>query len=239
MPSISVPVAIAAGAGISAIGSVAGGAIQANAATNAADLQQQRYLQTRSDLLPFIQGGAGAFGQYNALAPFSFNPTMAQLEQTPGYQFTLNQGLKATQNAAAARGLGVSGAALKGAAGYSTGLAASTWPEVFNAAQQVYTTNANKLLQGATIGQNAAAQTGTIGAQLAGNQGNALITAGGAIGGGLASAGLTAASALTNPYLLGAFGSQTPDITGQVGQLTPAFLDPSQLPSFPTVAPGG
>ena len=36
-------------------------------------------------------------------APFA--PTMAQLASTPGYQFTLDQGLKATQNAYAAQGL--------------------------------------------------------------------------------------------------------------------------------------
>jgi len=51
----------------------------------------------------------------------------AALQNLPGYQFTLNQGLESTQNAAAARGLGVSGAALKGAASYATGLADNTY----------------------------------------------------------------------------------------------------------------
>ena len=59
------------------------------------------------------------------------NLSEAQLEQTPGYQFTLQQGLESTQNSAAARGLGVSGAALKGAATYATGLADNTYQNQF------------------------------------------------------------------------------------------------------------
>jgi hypothetical protein len=62
--------------------------------------------------------------------------TQQQLEATPGYQFTLDQGLKATQSAMAARGLGVSGAALKGAAAYATGLADKTYQDQFNIQQQ-------------------------------------------------------------------------------------------------------
>ena len=58
------------------------------------------------------------------------------MRQTPGYQFTLAQGLKATQSAAAARGLGVSGSALKGAGTYATGLADKTYLDQFNVAQQ-------------------------------------------------------------------------------------------------------
>jgi hypothetical protein len=64
--------------------------------------------------------------------------TLQGLEQTPGYQFTQQQGLKATQAAAAARGLGVSGASLKGAATYATGLADATYSNRFNEAQTSY-----------------------------------------------------------------------------------------------------
>jgi hypothetical protein len=67
------------------------------------------------------------------------------LENTPGYQFTLGQGLESTQNSAAARGLGSSGAALKGAATYATGLA-----------DQTYQNQANLMLQSASGYQNSA-----------------------------------------------------------------------------------
>ena len=78
--------------------------------------------------------------------------TQAQLEQTPGYQFTLQQGLQATQSSAAARGLGVSGAALKGAATYATGLADNTYKDQFGIAQQQFadTVNQQQQLFGAT-----------------------------------------------------------------------------------------
>ncbi len=59
----------------------------------------------------------------------------ATLENLPGYQFTKTQGLKAVQNSAAARGLGVSGAALKGAATFATGLADKTYLDQFAAEQ--------------------------------------------------------------------------------------------------------
>lgn len=62
--------------------------------------------------------------------------SQAELEATPGYQFAKSQGLQATQNSAAARGLGVSGAALKGAATFATGLADNTYGAQFTRAMQ-------------------------------------------------------------------------------------------------------
>lgn len=61
-----------------------------------------------------------------------FGMTQADLEATPGYQFARSQGLKAVQNAASGRGLGVSGAALKGAANFATGLADQTYGNQFD-----------------------------------------------------------------------------------------------------------
>lgn len=58
-----------------------------------------------------------------------FNPSMTDVENTPGYQFRMQQGLKAVTNSNAAKGLATSGNALRGAADYSTGLAQSTWQQ--------------------------------------------------------------------------------------------------------------
>lgn len=77
------------------------------------------------------------------------------LEQTPGYQFTMQQGLKQTQAAAAARGLGVSGASLKGAATYATGLADATYSNRFNEAQQSWQDVMNQAQGALNIGTNA------------------------------------------------------------------------------------
>lgn len=146
----------------------------------------------------------------------------AALEQTPGYQFALNQGLKSVQSGAAARGLGVSGASMKGAANYAQGLASQTYQQQFqnalslsnqantlgssmmqqsagalnlNTGQQNQLTNQFQRLQSlANLGESAAAGTGQIGATLAGQQGNFINAAGQA-----AAAGTTgAANALTS-----------------------------------------
>ena len=110
----------------------------------------------------------------------AFNPinmTQAELEATPGYQFTRNQGLKAVQNSAAARGLGSSGMAQRGAAEYATGLADTTWQNVY--AQQAaerqarYTaqaTDLERMMSGYERGYGL--QSGERGAQFAAGQTN-------------------------------------------------------------------
>lgn len=108
-----------------------------------------------------------AAGQTNLLANGINQQT---LENTPGYQFTLQQGLESTQNSAAARGLANSGAALKGAATYATGLANDTYQSQYNdiaQAASLYNQEAGQAYTGADTVLNQGAQ------QLAG--GNQLI----------------------------------------------------------------
>lgn len=164
--------------------------------------------QEQANLQPYMAEGANANTTLNAqlpglTAPINMNETM--LQQTPGYQFNLTQGLKSVQNSAAARGLGVSGAALKGAASYATGLADSTYQNQFNNAQTNRTTAYNMLSGQQNLGESAAAGVGAAGIQtgqgVASNQigaGNAAAAAalntGSAIGG--------AANSATQGYLL-------------------------------------
>ncbi len=127
---------------------------------------------------------------FNPVGGATFAPTQAQLESTPGYQFIKNQGLQAVQNANAAKGLGLSGAALKGAAQYAEGLAGTTLDQqqrIFqqNLAnqqgifQQNYSNILNPLEWMANLGENAGAQAGSLGQQAVANQGN-LLTSGAA-----------------------------------------------------------
>jgi hypothetical protein len=206
-----------------AVGSIASAAIsgsasksaantQAQAAEDAAHLQNDQWNQTQANLQPYMDFGKGAINplqtalgynsdwSVNSSNPLqqkfsygAFNaPTAADAASTPGYQFTQTQGLKAVQNSAAARGLGVSGAAMKGAASYATGLADSTYNDVFNRALNTYNANyntaqgtfqtnynsaannANRLTGIVGSGQNAAATNGSLGAQAVGNIGNTL-----------------------------------------------------------------
>jgi hypothetical protein len=189
-----VALAIGAAAAVGAGASLYGSSQASGAAKDASNLQLDMYRQTRGDLSGYNMTGQNALGSALALAqsgPNGGGPdylsqaagmvpgrmTQAELEQTPGYQFDLSQGLKATQAAAAARGLGVSGASLKGAATYATGLANKTYLDQFGVSQKRFedvlnlnqgqqgnlTNQFNRLGTIATLGENAAAQTGTQG----------------------------------------------------------------------------
>ena len=135
-----------AGAAISAAGSAASSGKGKKASKSAAGQQQaaqQQALQlyqnnlgtAQQTVAPFIQAGQqGIEALQNAIPGLSqpFQPTEAQLQATPGYQFALDQGLKATQNGFAAKGLASSGPAMAGAGAFATGLADQTYGNQFN-----------------------------------------------------------------------------------------------------------
>lgn len=162
-------------------------------------------------------------------------PTAAEAAATPGYQFTLGQGLKAAQNSASARGLGASGAALKGAETYATGLADSTYNDTFNRNLSTFKTNyssaadnVNRLLGVAGLGENAAAQTGSAGTAAANSMAGTITGAGNAsaagtvassnaLGGALNSAGssLLLNQLLGNGSSTSMYGSRGPFTSSQ------------------------
>jgi hypothetical protein len=224
--------AIGASAVIGGATSLIGAGQAADAARDAAGLQDERYRQTRGDLSPYFQPGYNALNDAYALSrqgPTGGGPdflgqaysnipgrmTQAELEATPGYQFDREQGLKAVQSAAASRGLGLSGASLKGAANFATNLANKTYLDQFNVGQKrfedyvnlntVQQTNLQNQygrLQGiATLGANAAAGLGTQGATLASTAGNYLNQAGLAEAAGTKGIG-NALTGAANNYLM-------------------------------------
>jgi hypothetical protein len=238
-----VPWIAAAVAGSAVIGagtSLLGSSTAAGSAEDAAALQRQQYQQTRGDLQPYFEPGRIAVA--NALdvarsgptgggpdylsAAWAAHPgrmTQAELEATPGYQFTLAQGLKSTQSAAAARGLGVSGAALKGAGEYATQLANKTYLDQFNVAQKGFEdwlnlntgqqTNVqnqyNRLAGIATLGANAAAGLGTQGTSSASTAGNYINQGGLATAAGYQGVGNALTGAANNYLAYDAYKSRT------------------------------
>jgi len=222
--SIGSGIALAAGVGaIGAVagGVLSGNAAksaaktQADAAARASDAALRQQEITREDLAPFRSAGVdslqslraalglpfddGTLGvpsplAMNGIGGLTFQPTQAQLEATPGYQFDLSQGLRGVESSAAARGLGISGAALKGAAGFATGLANNT----LTTQQQIFQQNLgnvlNPLMSLASQGENASAQTGQLGqaavnSSNAANLGGAASSAAGQVGSANAIAG--------------------------------------------------
>lgn len=114
---------------------------------------------------PYMEAGAGAASQLSDysknLKPFQA-PTAQDVQNTPGYQFQLQQGEQATTNAAAAQGLGAGGNTLKALTQYGQGLAGTYYQNAFNNAQQAYQTNQNTTLSNLSeligSGQNANAE---------------------------------------------------------------------------------
>lgn len=192
MPSISVPTAIIGasvlGGATTAIASGNAASAQKQAANQANQTAQQFYGQSQQELQPYITGGQNAYGTLNQLLGVgsSGDPSQMQsaLENLPGYQFTLNQGLKSTQNSAAARGLADSGAALKGAATYATGLANTNYGNYVNQLQNSANTGASAANALAGYGTQTA---GNIGANTVG-AGNASAAASNATGAGITNA---------------------------------------------------
>lgn len=144
------------GAGATAFSGSKAAKAQKNSANQANATQREFFDVTQENLLPYKEFGNQAMADLN-------NFDQAALEATPGYQFALKQGQKAIQNSASSKLLGGSGAAIKGAATFATGLADQTYGEQFN-----------RLMQKVNVGANAAAGVGqaaqSTGQQISGNQ---------------------------------------------------------------------
>ncbi|PTW45587.1 hypothetical protein C8J25_107272 [Sphingomonas faeni] len=146
-----------ASAVIGAAGSVAGGIASGKGAKKAAKAQAQaqaaqiaaveaRYQDNKGLITPTVDNGKAAQTQLQSLLGLGGDPTsaLATLEATPGYQFSQSQGLNAINSNAYASGQGNSGAALKSAMQFSSGLA-----------QQNYNNYAGQLGSVADRGANA------------------------------------------------------------------------------------
>lgn len=152
-----------ASAGIGAVASMSAANTQSSAAKGIAANQLTAGKQAAGAMDPYVSNGLRGIDLMNSNMGYlttPYAPTLAQLQATPGYQFSLDQGLKATQNSAVSRGLGSSGAALKGAADYATGLAQSTYASQAQIYQQNQMQLQNFLTQMVSGGQSAASSQG-------------------------------------------------------------------------------
>jgi hypothetical protein len=200
MPSLG----LTAAAGIGAAGSVAGGLISAGGAQSAANeqlqatqlgitFQQQQKNQLLQLLQPYMGAGQSGLNQLSSnigALTTPFQPTMAQLAQTPGYQFTLGQGEQATANAYSGQGLGAgvqggatamtpSGPGAKGAINYAENLASSTYQQQFSNYLAQNSQLFNMMMGQAQLGEQAAGTYGGV-SQTATNAISGLASAGGA-----------------------------------------------------------
>lgn len=256
MPAVAIIGSSLVGAGASIFGASKAADAQTQAAQAAIANQQKMYGLNQGQLQPFINAGAGQIGNQQALldpnnagGPLAAlmkltNPgadMSAELAQTPGYQFSLGQGLRASNNQLAARGLGGSGGAVaKGATNFAEGLAGNTWQSVVAALQNQFQSQAGAGQNLINSGQGAASALAGVGTntanQISGSltgQGNAQAAAANAIGAGVGNVAGQVPSALLLQQLLaksGGGGGSSGGIYNNSGGRSVG--DPTQLNSF-------
>lgn len=172
---------------------------QRDAASQATAAQLQMFNTAKGELQPFIDTGKATLPQLQAwndrndpnspiaqlLKLVTPGPDQnAALEQTPGYQFSKEQGMKAVTSGLAARGLGGPGGALaKGGANFAEGLAGNTWQSVVNALLGSYQSGGNALQNIANTGAGSAGTLTGAATQTGGQIGSNMIGAGNASAG--------------------------------------------------------
>jgi hypothetical protein len=137
---------------------------QSRAADRAAQLQQQQFERQIELQEPWRQAGINALGRMGT----GFTGQV-DLTQDPGYAFRLEQGQKALERSAAARGGLISGNTGGALQQFGQGLASQEYQNAYNRALTQYNTTAAL----AGIGQTATNQLGAAGQNYAMNAGNA------------------------------------------------------------------
>ena len=162
---ISAGAALAIGAGVSGAAALGGSLLQANATSSAADkanaTQRDALAQSRADVAPWTTAGGQALTGVQDASGLNGQPgydaAMAGFHTSPGYQFQLDQGLRAIDAGAASKGILNSGATLKAEQTFGTGLADKEFTDYYNRLFDL-----SKLGEGAASGSAAASQaTGT------------------------------------------------------------------------------
>lgn len=184
---------IAGGAGL------AGAAISAHSAGKAADAQSaaadratqaqlDMYNQTRADNEPWRTAGSTAIGQMGN-SDFQKDFTSADFSKDPGYDFRMQEGMKALERSAAARGGLNSGATLKSIGRYGQDYASNEYGNAYNRFNQDRDRRFGRLSNIAGMGQGANSSVGNAGMNYANNSGANMMGAANAQGAaGIASA---------------------------------------------------
>jgi len=127
------------------------------------DFQKWLWGEQKDLAQPYADLGESAIPEYKALAGKEF--TAEDMYADPGYQFGLNEGTRARDNAAGAKGMQLSGAQQRGITRYGTDYASTKFNESFNRRQ----VNLDNLYRMISTGQAAAAGQAATGGAM-GNQ---------------------------------------------------------------------
>jgi hypothetical protein len=245
MPLGAIGGAILGGALVGTAGSLIASNQQAGAQKQAASTQANELSSIQQLENPYVQAGYGATSTLNELlgtAPTTgsggtagttglpggyltqqFNPTQAQLNSYPGYQFQLQTGGQAIRNADTPGVGALSGAALKDLTSFNQGLAGTNYQNYFNQFQTQQNNIFSRLSGIAQLGQASAGGVASAGTQLGQGVAQAQAGAGASYAGGTVGAANAAGNSGLNYLLLnsalggssGGFNpAATPGITG-------------------------
>jgi hypothetical protein len=168
---------------------VVGGAIASDAshsaadkqsdAANAAQAQNQAQFDKNLELQkPWRDAGMGALSQLSAgVAPGGMFTQPFSYDQyaDPGYQFRFQQGQRALDSSAAARGTMLSGGQLKSLVDYGQQAGSQEYGNAYNRWNNDLTNRFNRLASVAGIGQTATRDVSQMGTQLATNNGELML----------------------------------------------------------------
>ena len=184
---------------------VVGSLISANAAGDAADTaagasrdasaasiaeQRRQYDLNRADYSPYITSGQSAVnqlaaglapgGRFSTTTPFDFRYDQ---NTDPGYGFRFDQGMRGVNASMAAKGMGLSGAGIKGATEFGQGMGSQEYNNAFNRYVTGFNANTgernqlfNRYASASDKGQTAVGGVTAQGATTAANIGNAYMT---------------------------------------------------------------
>lgn len=156
--------------GMSLLGGIFGGKgakeaanAQVASAREAMAMMDRQYQQSRADMAPWREAGGAAIGQLSDMLKPGYDYT-----ESPGYQFSFNEGQRAVEGSAAAKGMLMSGGTLKDLVRFGQGTAAADYNDQFNRVASVAAGGQQVNSTLAQLGQNAA-QYGGNAAMGAGN----------------------------------------------------------------------
>lgn len=157
---------------------------QERAADEASDLQWDMFQQNREDMAPWREAGVGALGRLSegigADGEFMRDFSMDDFEADPGYQFRIDEGMRALRNSAAARGMLRSGQTLKAITRYGQEAGSQEYMNAFNRYRAQVGERYNRLAGVSGTGQAATSEIGRQGANTAANMAANTMAAGNA-----------------------------------------------------------
>jgi len=158
---------------IAAGGSIIGGLFGSNAADKAAkaqgdaanraiDLQKATIAQARLDAAPWLDAGKKALSQYMGELGMGGAGFQSQFQETPGYQYQVDQAEKGAINHLGALGMKNSGAALQALTKLRSGLANQEYGNYLGRISGVAGVGQNQVNQTNSLAQNSALNTGQL-----------------------------------------------------------------------------